>query len=81
MDFRYFVMPQEELPAGLAWMDFTNSTVTWTCQMAGRKDGAAAIKQGKGAVFDKIREWSNDGAIQASNPDVMSYTLDFLSSN
>ena len=81
VDFRYLIMPQEEMPGGLSWMIFDNDTVTWDVQMIGRKDGARAVKQGPGAVFNRIREWLYDGAIQASHPNLERYALEFLHGN
>ena len=60
---------------------FDNDTVTWDVQMIGRKDGANAVKQGPGAVFDRIREWLYDGAIQSSHPNLERYALEFLHGN
>ena len=51
VNFRYYVEPSGSLPSGLDIIKVDNKTVTWPCQVMGRKDGANAVNQGEGVSF------------------------------
>jgi len=79
VNLRYFIMSSAPLPSGLGILKFDNSTVTWPMQMQGRTDGANAIKQGEGFMFNEIRKWTNDKEIQRANPILADYLHDIVS--
>ena len=54
-------------------LDVTNSTTTWPMQMQGRKDGAAVVQLGEGAMFEKMEEWNNSPELKSKYPFLGSY--------
>ena len=76
VEWRYFVAPSYDLPG--SFISFDNKTVTWPSQMVGRVDGENALKLGEGAIFDRIKEWSDDSSIQQEYPKIDEYILEFM---
>ena len=46
--------------------------------MVGRVDGENALKLGEGAIFDRIKEWSDDSSLQQEYPKIDEYILEFM---
>jgi len=73
VNFRYLVEPSGKLPGGLDIIKVDNKTVTWPCQVMGRKDGADAVNKGEGKAFEEFSAWMLENEQELKGP---SKTLD-----